>query len=126
MTDAWRDLAGDYIGKKQAGKPYFLKFALKRRSRSVQPAAPKKYMDRFPDIKDEKHKEFAGEMMALDDAVGAVFQKVCDMGQEENTPIIFYSDNGCPTWKTTASKLPLHGSKGTTSEGCTCIPFCMK
>jgi arylsulfatase A-like enzyme len=65
-------------------------------------------------------------MTALDDAVGAVLQKVRDMGQEENTLVIFFSDNGGPTWQTTASNLPLHGSKGTTSEGGTRIPFCVQ
>jgi arylsulfatase A-like enzyme len=83
-------------------------------------------MDRFPNIKDKKRKDFAGAMAALDDAVGAVLQKVRDMGQEENTLIIFYSDNGGPTWQTTASNLPLRGGKGTTSEGGMRIPFCMQ
>src|SRR5262249_57664751 len=93
---------------------------------TLRPGGRKRYRDRFADSKDEKRKEFAGAISALDDAVGAVLQKVRDLGQEENTLVIFYSDNGGPTWQTTASNLPLHGSKGTTSEGGTRIPFCMQ
>jgi arylsulfatase A-like enzyme len=125
-TDAYRDRAIDYIGQQRAGQPYFLYFPFNAQHGPLQPAAPKKYMDRFPNIKDQKRKEFAGAMAALDDGVGAVLQKVRDMGQEENTLVIFFSDNGGPTWQTTASNLPLHGSKGTTSEGGTRIPFCMQ
>lgn len=124
-TDTYRDRSIDWIGQ-QAGKPYFLYLPFNADHGPLQPAAPPKYMDRFPDIKDQKRKEFAGAMAALDDAVGAVLQKVRDLGQEENTLVIFYSDNGGPTWQTTASNLPLHGSIGTTSEGGTRIPFCMQ
>jgi arylsulfatase A-like enzyme len=124
-TDAYCERAIDWIGK-QAGKPYFMYLPFNADHGPLQPAAPKKYMDRFPDIQDQKRKEFAGAMAALDDAVGALLQKVRDLAQEENTIFIFYSDNGGPTWQTTASNLPLHGSKGTTSEGGTRIPFCMQ
>jgi arylsulfatase A-like enzyme len=124
-TEAYRDRAIDYIGKQQ-GKPYFLYLPFNADHGPLQPAAPQKYMDRFPDIKDQKRKEFAGAMAALDDAVGGVLKKVRDLGQEESTLIIFFSDNGGPTWQTTASNLPLRGSKGTTSEGGTRIPYCMQ
>ena len=124
-TEAYRERAIDWIGK-QAGKPYFLYLPFNADHGPLQPAAPQKYLDRFPHIQDQKRKEFAGAMAALDDAVGAVLKKVRDLGQEENTLVFFYSDNGGPTWQTTASNLPLKGSKGTTSEGGTRIPFCMQ
>ncbi len=63
-------------------------------------------------------------MSAMDDAVGRVLEKVCAIGQEENTLIFFFSDNGGPTPQTTSGNGPLRGFKATTSEGGVRIPFC--
>ena len=60
--------------------------------------ASKKYLDRFPEVKDEKRKIFSAMMSGMDDAVGQVLAKVRDLGQEENTIIFFFSDNGGVSW----------------------------
>ncbi len=65
-------------------------------------------------------------VQAMDDAVGRVLQTVSDLGEEENTLIVFLSDNGGPTWETSSSNGPLRGFKGTTHEGGIRVPFCMK
>ena len=88
--------------------------------------APKKYLDRFPDITNETRKLFAACMSAMDDAVGTVLEKVRALGQEENTLIVFTSDNGGPTIQTTSNNRPLHGFKATTWEGGVRVPFCMQ
>ena len=120
-TDAYKDRAVDWVGK-QAGKPFFLYLPFNAQHAPLQ--ATKKYLARFPDIADEKRKIFAAMMSAMDDAVGAVLKKVRDMGQEENTLVFFFSDNGGPTPQTTSNNLPLRGFKSTTSEGGTRVPFC--
>ena len=62
----------------------------------------------------------------MDDAVGRVLAKVREMGQEENTLIVFFSDNGGPTAPTTSSNGPLRGFKAQTWEGGVRVPFCMQ
>jgi arylsulfatase A-like enzyme len=120
-TDAYADRATEWIAK-QKDKPYFLYLPFNAQHGPLQ--ATKKYLDRFPNIADEKRRTFAAIMSAMDDAVGRVLQQVRDAGQEENTLIFFFSDNGGPTQQTSSNNGPLRGFKATTSEGGVRIPFC--
>jgi arylsulfatase A-like enzyme len=122
-TDAYGERAVDWIGK-QKDKPYFLYLPFNAQHAPLQ--ATKKYLARFPNIADEKRHTFAGMMSAMDDAVGKVLAKVRERGEEENTLIFFFSDNGGPTRQTTSSNGPLRGFKAQTSEGGTRIPYCIQ
>jgi arylsulfatase A-like enzyme len=57
-------------------------------------------------------------MAQLDDIVGAVLQKVKDMGVDNNTIIAFSTDNGAEnfTWPD-GGQTPFAGGKGTALEG---------
>lgn len=85
-----------------------------------------KYESRFAGIKDEKRRKFAALLSALDDAAGSVLTKVRELGQEENTLIFFFSDNGGPTAQTTSGNGPLRGFKAQTWEGGVRVPFAIQ
>ena len=122
-TDAYRQRAVDWIAQ-QKDQPYFLYLPFNAQHAPLQ--ATPKYLERFKHISDEKRRTFAAMMSAMDDAVGRVIEQVRSMGQEENTLIVFLSDNGGPTQQTTSNNGPLRGFKSTTSEGGVRIPFCMQ
>jgi arylsulfatase A-like enzyme len=119
-TDAYAERATEWLEQNKS-KPCFLYLPFNALHAPLQ--APKKYLDRFPNIADEKRKTFAAMMSSMDDAIGRVLAKVRALGQEENTLIFFIADNGGPTASTTSSNGPLRGFKMTTFEGGTRVPF---
>ncbi len=119
-TDAYAGRAVDWIGKNK-DKPWFLYLPFNAQHAPLQ--APKKYLERFPSITDEKRQMFAAMMAGMDDAIGRVMGKIRELGQEENTLVFFIADNGGPTASTTSKNGPLRGFKMTTFEGGPRVPY---
>jgi arylsulfatase A-like enzyme len=71
-------------------------------------------------------KIFVGMMKALDEGVGNILNELRRQELEDDTLIVFLSDNGGPTAETSSSNLPLRGFKEELWEGGLRIPFLMQ
>jgi arylsulfatase A-like enzyme len=119
-TDAFGREAIQFIEKHRA-EPWFVYLPFNAVHAPLE--SIEKYLSRFPNIADRKRRTFAAMLSAMDDAVGAVLAKIRALGQEENTLIFFFSDNGGPTAQTTSGNGPLRGFKAQTWEGGIRIPY---
>jgi arylsulfatase A-like enzyme len=119
-TDAYTERSVDWLERNKA-KPWFLYLPYNAQHAPLQ--APKKYLDRFTGIADERRRIFAAMLSAMDDSVGRVMAKIRALGQEEKTLVFYISDNGGPTQSTTSQNDPLRGYKMTTYEGGPRVPF---
>ncbi len=123
LTDAFGREAVSFIEKHKA-EPFYLYLPFNAVHSPLE--APEKYMSRFTSIADKKRQTFAAMQSAMDDNVGKVLDAVRKNGLEENTLIIFVSDNGGPTKGTTSANGPLRAFKGDTYEGGIRVPYMLQ
>lgn len=77
-----------------------------------------------------KNATYAAMLKSLDESVGALMQKLKDTGMDENTYLVFMSDNGGVDWLISGkdnppptSNAPLKGGKATLFEGGVRVPL---
>ena len=124
VDDEIRDLALNFIEKAKAdGKPFFL-WLNPTRMHVVTHLSPKYQALRNSD---NGWSEQEAGMAQLDDDVGLVMKKLKDMGVDDNTIVVFTTDNGAEnfTWPD-GGNTPFAGGKGTALEGGFRVPALLR
>jgi arylsulfatase len=115
VDDEIRELSFKFMDKAKAeGKPFFV-WLNPTRMHIVTHLSPK-----YEAMRNSKNGWTIHEagMAQLDDDVGLVMQKLNDMGVDDNTIVVFTTDNGTEnfTWPD-GGQTPFYAGKGTTFEG---------
>jgi arylsulfatase A-like enzyme len=124
MTDYLTDQAIDSI-KANRNRPFFLYLAYNAPHTPLQ--ALKADYDALPQIADHRTRVYAAMIRALDRGVGRVMAELKAQGLDQNTLVIFTSDNGGAHYIGLPDiNRPYRGWKATFFEGGMKVPFFMR
>ncbi len=106
-------------------KPFFLYMPFFAPHTPLQ--APKRYYDRLDHIADHKTRVYYAMIECMDDAIGRITAKLRELGLEENTLVIFTSDNGAAAYtRIPNTNQPFRGAKLNYYQGGVVVPYLMR
>jgi uncharacterized sulfatase len=122
-TDKFTQEAIDFIDKNQ-GKPKLVYLPYNALHGPLGAPAPDKYEQRF-NYSSKLLNRYAAYTAAIDDGIEAVMQKMEEIGELENTMLVFMSDNGAPggAAATLPKNGPFTGFKGQDFQGGFHVPM---
>jgi arylsulfatase A-like enzyme len=123
LTFSFAEKGVEFI-EKNKDHPFFLTLTFNAPHDPFQ--VPRNYFDRIPDVHDTVKRVYYGMIEALDDAVGKIIEKLRTLHIEDQTLIVFISDNGGATYTRATDNAPLRGGKCTHFEGGLMVPFFIK
>jgi len=124
LTDYYTDEAVKVI-EANKDRPFFLYLAYWAPHTPLQ--ATKEDYDALAHIEDHRTRVYAAMIRALDRGVGRVLQALRDNGLDENTLVVFTSDNGAPGYLGLDEvNEPFRGWKITLFEGGIRVPYFMR
>jgi arylsulfatase A-like enzyme len=123
LTDEFSDEGVRFVIKHQ-NEPFFLYLSYNAPHGPLQ--ATKEYLDRFPNIVDNKRKTYAAMVSAVDDGVGRLLDKLESLELDKNTLVYFLSDNGGPEKDNASDNGLLREGKSSIYEGGHRVPFAMQ
>ena len=123
LTDEFSDEAVRFVEKHQKA-PFFLYLAYNAPHSPLQ--ATQEYLDRFPNIEDQKRKTYAAMVSAVDDGVGRLLDKLESLQLDKSTLVYFLSDNGGPEKDNSSDNGVLREGKSSVYEGGYRVPFAMQ
>lgn len=124
ITDRLGDEAVNYLKNRESGKPFFLylpNFAVHTPLQAPEDLK-KKYVGKG--VPGQKNSAYAAMVESMDLNIGKVLKAVQELGLENNTIVIFTSDNG--GIRSVSDQAPLRAGKGSYYEGGIRVPFTVK
>lgn len=129
LTDRLTDYALDFLEKREGKEPFFLYLSYSAPHVFVVPRGDKvsKYLRKYEQYCGKYNPYYAAMIESVDDGIGLILEKLKEKGLDQNTLIIFTSDNGgvgLPELGPIPSNLdPLRKWKGHPYEGGIRVPL---